>query len=233
MTDENGDYLVMGLGEEYTYTVRAAGGAQDRAAFHADFLLFLNNNSWTESGSRTKKDVRVTAGDVTKGVDFTLTPSAKVYGKVTDPDNGAPVYPLCIILAKPGTTGHRLQGIRTSTGPDGTYSISLDLEERTEFLILWQNIHLGGTGKAHSDIEIGYVNLEPGEEEEFDFMAPAPVTAPVRFVHADGESYGGIKVGIRREGPQGWRGGMTADANGRAVLIGLPPGVSYQALGKD
>ncbi|MFC1736429.1 sigma-70 family RNA polymerase sigma factor [Candidatus Hydrogenedentota bacterium] len=234
VTDEEGNYLFEGLSEDYVYIVMArqssAGRTQGNAVRLAD-----------ENSPRVKRGVSVHAGQTTSGIDLTLAPQACIYGTVTDAESGLPVHPVGV-TAKPtffarlfGDDDNKKSGktVTVMTNPDGSYNLPLVVDERTKFNVSWHYRNFA-FGRSDDSTGVDKVSIKPGEEKQLDFTVTPPGNVPVRFVYPDGTPRTDVKASIRRNlsHKAWWAGAAAVDAEGRAMLRGLPPGIPYQVGGR-
>jgi len=246
-TDQNGNYEANDLGEDYFYTVtvrdpaagevEGLGDTEARGSIEEVARGMVKEIYGYQPGALTKRGIRVTAGQITSGVDFVFgdKSGATVYGRVTDTTSGLPVYPV-EISATPTTPDGPFAtygGGATSTDRDGYYMITLNPENTGTFRIRWRYINNGGGEPFRDDADVALLELGPGEEEELNFTIDAPITIPIRFINVDGGPLAGISAGIRRAGSGGgWGSRLTSGSDGRVTYHGMSPGRMYQAVGR-
>ncbi|MFC1734495.1 sigma-70 family RNA polymerase sigma factor [Candidatus Hydrogenedentota bacterium] len=227
-TDEDGKYVIEGLGDEFSYTVRIVGAPSGLTAL-------------------PKENVRVNPGQTTSGVDFVLghRTGTTLSGRVVAASDGTPVHGL-LVLAFRGESGHdQLDGAFTK--PDGAYSLDLDIGEETVVRLTYL-LKSGGS----TDVET--MTIDPEDSRELDFTIPkALVTIPVLFVDRSGSPLSGIggkievsgerKTGSTARGTAGVRKTISryvgskpwiSGPDGRVVFNGIGVGEEhYRVLGYD
>ena len=254
-TDARGDYLAEGLGEDYVYAVSVPmpelAGEKELAADNVRGHIVAAMRDLDEDmfgaqsfGAR-KTDVRVKAGQTTRGVDLVLgsTTGATIRGVVTDRTSGKPVCPVVVTAgcadADTSDAGDRRRywfqtkaGGSAVTNLDGSYVLQIqDLAEARNFRISYAFMTEGGSAWEQPDEEIALLELKPGDEHELNFTVDAPVTVPVRYVGVDGAPLEGIEAAMRQAGGRGGCGGtLVSDADGRVTFHGVPPFTDLQAL---
>ncbi|MFC1737219.1 carboxypeptidase-like regulatory domain-containing protein, partial [Candidatus Hydrogenedentota bacterium] len=242
-TDDDGDYIVEGLGEDYFYRVMlkdVPGGKSfrlprfDEAKDFAAFLEVKMARRYGMPGAPQRTGIRIDSGQTTTGVDFVVDAPlfAIISGKATDPETGSPSYPLIVWvnLNDPEGKIQAVLGGTTITNEDGSYSLKINLAERHGFHISYSYCEGGGTAIN----PITTLELAPGAEEVVDFTARAPLTVPVRFVDGDGLPLQDVVPGMRQldgSRTRAWGTVRSCDQEGRVVWVGLEPERTLQATG--
>ncbi|HQL93244.1 MAG TPA: sigma-70 family RNA polymerase sigma factor [Candidatus Hydrogenedentes bacterium] len=246
-TGDDGGYRAEGLGADFSYSVEALPPEQeDTGALPteqgvrriAEMMRQHDRSMNVEEVSDGKKGLRVRAGRETAGADLVLgeTSFATLRGRVTDRATGRPACPVVVTAAVYGDGARDYfqakRGCSAVTLPDGRYELRLpNLTAPVEFSVGHLYMTEGGSAWDQPEEELATVTLGPGETRELDLAVDAPVTAPVRYVGADGKPRQGMEAAVRMAGAQGGCGGMlVSGADGRVVFHGLRPGVELQAL---
>ena len=246
-TGDDGGYRAEGLGADFSYSVEALPPEQeDTGALPteqgvrriAEMMRQHDQSMHIEEVSAGKKGLRVQAGRETAGADLILgaTSFATLRGRVTDRATGRPACPVVVTAAVYGGGAkdyfQAKRGCSAVTLPDGRYELRLsNLTAPVEFSVGHLYMTEGGSAWDQPEEELATVTLGPGETRELDLAVDAPVTAPVRYVGADGKPRQGMEAAVRMAGAQGGCGGMlVSGADGRVVFHGLRPGVELQAL---
>ena len=243
-TDSYGDYLVDGLGEDFSYTVTARDSAAENrydSAFEAAdsgvrtwarIVHEFSDRMYGKPGIAQKKGVKVQAGLTTSGVDLVIDASslATVYGAVTDPTGTTPVCPLlvCMAVLDADSIENAAMGGVTLTAPDGSYNLRVNVTDRQRFRVYYTYCE----GDGAEEYEVTVLELGPGAREQLNFTTPGPLVVPVRYMDGDNKPFEGISgtmrlVGSHRE----WGSPVPSDAEGRVVWPGLEPGRTLRAAG--
>ncbi len=219
LTDEAGTFSIHGLSEELIYTVAARDAAplwapDDQMTQRA----YFDRISTGEDAPDARKNLHVEAGE-TALVNLMLSPTARLFGRVTDAQKGSPMAMVRVLFDE-----NKRQFARTMTDQDGNYEVILNIDEPHEFQMMCG--YDGCSGVTVSDA----IALAPGEEREFSFAVPGPMTIPVKCVDADGKPVRDVTVCVRNQGDRirgqlHDAGGMKRmpDEQGRVTLTGVPP----------
>jgi len=241
-TDENGDYRIEDLPDEFTYRVTLPYKLPDYPILKetsrspSDFVLrqeyLLVRSSYEHLHQREdiseKTGVVVRPEQVTRVdfvVDDTTQSSTVFYGRVTDADTGEPGSPIYVSAEAELVTYDKTTGDVESyvwnigsaiTAPDGTYRIEIiGLSQPTEITIGASYFTLYPTPDRSRDVTT--LLVEPNESHEVNFTMPMGVTVPIRTVSRTGEPLEGISVRH-----------VLSDPEGRLTLYGLEPNVTTQ-----
>ncbi|MFC1736567.1 carboxypeptidase-like regulatory domain-containing protein [Candidatus Hydrogenedentota bacterium] len=241
-TDDNGSYLVEGLGEDYFYTVKIMRAVSDKT----DSSVPLDGQSKVfrfidrmldEDSLAEKRNLRVKADETTTGVDFVLQPATRVYGRVTDTTSGLPIHNLGVSAVLSDAAGKRVGSLLawSWTEPDGLYEFVLPLETGSRINVMGAYVHPGGTRDATAfDDETLLVALKPGVEKELNFTVDAPMSIPIRVVDENEMPLEDIQLYLHYD--DGLRcAGLDAltDIDGRFTWFGLPPMRTYTVSAAD
>jgi len=235
-TGPDGAYRLEGLGEECFYAVKASNAVPETAnkgdseAKRPDDPFDVLS---ARQGLNVQRGVRVKAGQTTE-VDLVLPDTGKIFGRVTDTQTGRPLHPFRVIaLSLDEPAGARFYDTRTDT--DGWYALVVDVDRPTQFSVKWRysafcgnDVNDNRQGEDFAPVEVG-----PDDEKQFDFSVSAPVSVPVRCVDRnDGHSRSDVLLMLRSSDEPGkrWSAEEVVDPNGQAVLEGLAPNDSFQAL---
>ena len=247
ITGADGGYRASDLGADFSYSVAVVPPEQEDTGTLpteqgvrriAEMMRQHDQSMHVEEVSAGKKGLRVQAGRETAGADLILgeTSFATLRGRVTDRATGRPACPVVVTAALygggPKDYFQAKRGRSAVTLPNGRYELRLgNLTAPVEFSVGHLYMTEGGSAWDQPEEELATVTLGPGETREMDLVVDAPVTAPVRYVGADGKPLPGMGTGIRMAGAQGGCGGvLVSGADGRVVFHGLRPGVKLEAL---
>ncbi len=240
-TDENGDYTISGLGEDYVYTVFASDPSMGSGKFGsihtgwADWVVGRREEEGPASreGPNLKRGVLVRAGMTTPDVNLSFAPATRISGRVTSDGSGTPVHPLLVIASPEGVDDPLGEGYLANTDQEGRYSIACDISSPASFRVMWMYIHMGGASGGPQPVDDMVVEISPGEQREYDFTIAGPVTVLVQFVAENGEPRTDVFAAIRKNpgSGSGSSGRMAVDDEGRVVIVGLPPGKETQIVG--
>ena len=119
--DENGDGAVSGKNGAYTIdelptertTVSFNGGCGNRGSY-------APQNYDNQVAVEAAREVRVTAGQVTAGINAAMLPGATIAGWVTSP-HGRPVPGVCVEIVPAGQSGFGIYGGSATTNKAGSY----------------------------------------------------------------------------------------------------------------
>lgn len=251
-TDANGEYLAEGLGEAYTYTVSVPRGAQDedssadlQRSIIATAMRELDGDMFgTEVVEAQRTDVRVKAGQTTKGVDLVIgaITGAIVRGTVTDRTTGKPVCPVVVTAGSVDDgapeSGRRPYWFRTARGAtavthaDGSYELRIqDIPKPQSFRLGYAFMTEGGNAWDQPEEDVAVLELSRGDQREVNFSVDAPVTVPARYIDTGGAPVAGIMAAMTQAGGRfGCGGSLTSDADGRVTFHGIPAFENLQVL---
>jgi len=170
-----------------------------------------------------KAGIRVANGKTTGDVDFVLRPRARIYGSLTNVDNGAPV-PLVGVKAAvvaSGSTPECLLG-ETKTDENGHYEMELAIEPQAN-VRLSAVLFLSHGDMATIDGGPAVLVLQPGEEKRVDLSIVAPITIPIRVIDEAGDPKPDVDLMIHRitVGDSWWPGWVKTGEDGRYIWRGL------------
>ncbi|MFC1734491.1 sigma-70 family RNA polymerase sigma factor [Candidatus Hydrogenedentota bacterium] len=221
-TDAEGNYVMDNLSEDFIYIVavsRSDEGIRGRQQKYRHQELSKSSESLS-----LKRDIRVASGRETSGVNLILFGEARLYGKVEYEPGGQPAYPVkvCLSPVHPHVTyGHKYSCV---TKPDGSYSITLPIDEDKKFFVFFEYVK----GTRVQDAVVGSVDVIPARDRVFDFTVPAPFALTASLVDETGSPVTGVRARIAVPGRRGFLKNSKVDEDGRAEFSGIPPYVSFR-----
>jgi len=155
--------------------------------------------------------------------------TAHISGHAFDASTKRGIHPFRI-SASPADSESTFAPATTMTAPDGSYSVVIEVSKPVRCLVRCSYAaNIGSCARVGTKT----LDLEPGQKNELDFAARAPVTVPVRFVNADGSPSAVMRsVAVRLAGAgMNMKGVAVVGGDGRVVLEGLPPDCRFEVLG--
>jgi hypothetical protein len=232
--DEQGRYVVGGLGESYFYTVRlvsSGGRSADTIGEDAPQIIQMVQDVFGSPSLGLHRGVRVRAGETTEDIDFTVNPVACIQGRVTDKSTGAPVYHVILLATKGQDYFQTSDSGWIWTQEDGSYTLKMPVSAPTTLNVLY--MYLGSLGKAWNiDPQLlGTVEVSPGAVIQRDFAIDAPCVVPVRVVDAAGQPIAGAGLRFEDVTSHSCSGGLdSTDADGRFTIYGIPANRPFRIL---